>query len=79
MATSMQSHKSEVSTALDFTNLPPIIVELQVFELNLVVGFLAWPLECFGPGVISEPIANEIRVALCSQCQRSTVGLNVAR
>lgn len=39
-------------------------IELQILELDVVVRFLAGPLERLGPGPVTEPIADEIGVAL---------------
>lgn len=62
---SVHSHKREIATTLDLADFPAVTIKLQILELDIVVRLLAGPLERFGPGVVAEPIADEIGVALC--------------
>ena len=66
MAPSMESHESEVATTLDLTDLPPTSPELQILHFNFVVGLFTGPFKRFSPGLITQPIANEVCIALDS-------------
>lgn len=71
MPAGMQPHEGEVAAALDLTDLGAhgelfavIGGELEVVEGDVLEGFLAGPLERFGPGAVAEPVADEVGVAL---------------
>lgn len=64
MPSSMNFHERQVAVTLHLSNLPFIIKESQLSEINLVVGLLSRPIESFGPCIVSEPVADEIRVTL---------------
>lgn len=61
MTGSKDLHKGEVATRLDLTPLLAIL-KLQITELDLVEGLLTGPLESLGPGVVSEPVADEVGI-----------------
>ena len=62
---SIHSQKRKVATTLDLANLPAIAIELQILELDVIVGLLTRPLERFGPGAVTQPVADEVGVTLC--------------
>lgn len=64
MPSSIDSHERQVAMTLHLSNLPPIITKLQFCEIDLVVGLLSRPIESLGPCIVSEPVADEIRVTL---------------
>ena len=64
MPSSMDSYERQVAMTLDLSNLPSITLKIQIAEINLIVVLLPRPIECFGPCMISKPVANEIRVTL---------------
>lgn len=64
MPSSVDSHERQVARALHLSNLPPVLAKCQFGEINLIVGLLSSPIETFGPCIISEPVADEIRVTL---------------
>lgn len=71
MAPSMQPHESEVAAALDLTNLITVSAKLKVFELDPVISFLARPLKSFGPCSVTQPVADEVSIALTYVNNRS--------
>lgn len=64
MTSSIDSHERQVAVTLHLSNLPPININSQFGEIGLVVGLFSRPIERFGPCIISEPVADEIRIAL---------------
>jgi len=64
MASSMEPHEGEIATRLDSTNLSAVIAEQEVAHWDLVIGLLAGPLKSLGPGLVAEPVANKVSVAL---------------
>ena len=71
MPSRMQPHKREIATTLHLADLGArrhfIAVgggEGQVVEGHFLEGGLAGPFEGFGPGVVAEPVADEVCVAL---------------
>lgn len=68
MATGMKPHEGEVAARLDSANLGAVVAEQKVAHWDLVVGLLAGPLEGLGPGLIAEPVADEVCVTLVDSC-----------
>ena len=64
MAGSVKPHERKIATTLDFTNLLAVTTKLQCFELNFIVCLLTWPLKGFGPGLVAQPVADEVGVSL---------------
>ena len=64
MSTRMKSHKRKVAAALNRTRRPAAAAEFEIDEVDLVESLLAGPLERFGPGMVAEPVADEVRVTL---------------
>lgn len=62
----MESHESEIAAGFHLANLFAITAQLQVLRLGLVVRLLTGPLESFGPGLVTQPIADEVGVTLSS-------------
>ncbi|KAI7408396.1 Carboxypeptidase Y [Hortaea werneckii] len=62
VTTSVQTDESEVTRALDGTDLGAVVEQLQVLHWRLLVGFVARPLELAGPGEVAEPVADEVGV-----------------
>lgn len=62
----MQPQEREVPAALYLSDLASIgyAVNLQVYGLGFIEGFLAGPFESVGPGLVAEPVADEVSVAL---------------
>lgn len=70
MPTGMQSHKGKIPAALHLTDLGPLpqrrrVIgrERQIAERDAAEGLLAGPFQGFGPGVVAEPVADEVCVA----------------
>ena len=70
MTPSMQSHKRKIAATLHLSNLRPFLQrrriisrERQIVQRDFAEGFLTRPFEGFGPSVVAEPIADEVRVA----------------
>lgn len=63
----MQSHERKVPATLDLSDLASVgyTIDLQVHGLGFVEGLLAGPFESVGPGLVAEPVADEVGVALC--------------
>ena len=61
MASTVHLEEGQISTCL---NLPIVftIVEFDILDRSLVEVLLTWPLKCFGPGLVTEPVADEICV-----------------
>ena len=64
MASSMKSHECEITVVLDFANLSAITAKFQILKCHFVVSFLARPFESLGPCLITQPVANKVRIAL---------------
>lgn len=64
MSSRMNSHERQITTTFNLSNLPPIFAESQVLELDLIVGVFPRPIKRFGPCVVSQPVADEVRVTL---------------
>merc|ERR1711877_73639 len=62
VTTSVQTDESEVTRALDGTDLGAVVEQLQVLHWRLLVGFVARPLELAGPGEVAEPVEEEVTV-----------------
>lgn len=60
----MDSHEGQITVALYFSDLLAVVTNFQVLQVNFVVTVLPRPVESLSPSVISEPIADEIRVTL---------------
>jgi len=56
----------EISTRLDLAVLVTV-VKLNILDISIVEILLAWPLKCFSPGLVAEPVANEISIASIDQ------------
>lgn len=56
--TGVNADEREVARRLDSADLAAIVLELEVLERSLGVRLLARPFELFGPGKVSEPIAD---------------------
>jgi hypothetical protein len=56
----------EISTGLDLAVLVTV-VKLNILDIGLVKILLTWPLKCFSPGLVTEPVANEISIASIDQ------------
>ena len=65
MSAGVEPHKSEVAAAFNLTGLLAVTAEFEIAEFDFVEGLLAGPLERFGPGVVTEPVADEVSVTLC--------------
>jgi hypothetical protein len=61
VACAIDSHKGEVTAALDLARLLTAI-KLQRLTLSLVEVFLTWPFEGLGPGLVTEPVADEVSI-----------------
>jgi hypothetical protein len=64
MSRSMNPHKREVTTALDLTNLTAASYDLEILEFSLLEALLARPFQSISPGLVAEPVANEVCVTL---------------
>jgi hypothetical protein len=58
--------KCEIPTRFDLAVLVTV-VKLNILDIGLVEIFLTWPLKCFSPGLVAEPVANEISIASIDQ------------
>jgi hypothetical protein len=58
--------EGEVPAVLDLAILVAII-EFDVLDASLVKGLLSWPLKSLGPGLVSEPIADEVSITSIDQ------------
>jgi hypothetical protein len=58
--------EGEISAIFDLSILVPVI-KLDVLDAGLVEVLLTWPLESFGPGLVSEPVADEVGIACINQ------------
>jgi hypothetical protein len=56
--------KSQVAARLDIASLLAVRVQIERFEGSSGVVFVSWPLEGIGPGLVSEPVADEIGITL---------------
>jgi hypothetical protein len=56
----------EISTRLDLAVLVTV-VKLNILDIGLVEILLTWPLKPFSPGLVPEPVANEISIASIDQ------------
>ena len=64
MSSRMNSHERQIATIFYLSNLPPVLTESQFLEVDLIVGVFPRPIKRFGPCVISQPVADEVRVTL---------------
>ena len=64
MSGGMESHESEIAVTLDLANLPSVSTKLEILHSDFVVGLLPRPFQCFSPGLIPKPVANEVCVTL---------------
>ena len=64
MPTGVKSHERKVAAALDRPRLPAAAAKFEIGQGDLVKGLLSGPLERFGPGLVAEPVADEVRVTL---------------
>lgn len=55
-------YKCEITAALEVTRFVAKI-GFQCLHLCLIVALLARPFECFSPALVSEPIADEVRIS----------------
>lgn len=65
MATAVESHESEVAVGLDLADLLAGVLVLlndKVFQLQASVLLLTGPLKGLGPGLVAEPVADEVGV-----------------
>lgn len=65
MTTAVKTHEGEVAVALDLADLLALVFvvdDLDIFQRKGSVLFLARPFERLGPGLVSEPVADEIGV-----------------
>lgn len=65
VATSVETHEGEVTVGLDLANpLASVLLVLndEVAELKRGVLLLARPLKSLGPGLVTEPVADEVSV-----------------
>lgn len=53
--------ESKVATGLNLAILVAV-VEFDVVDAGLVEGLLSWPLKSLSPGLVSEPVADEISI-----------------
>lgn len=72
MPAGVDSHEGEVAATFNLADLRargelPAVVgrEREVVERHLPESLLPGPLERLGPRVVAEPVADEVRVALC--------------
>jgi hypothetical protein len=66
VSSSEHLQEREISTRLDLAVLVTV-VKLNILDISLVEILLAWPLKCFSPGLVAEPVANEISIASIDQ------------
>lgn len=64
MSASVESHEGKVAITLDLSNLLPISTKLEILQFDLIVSLLTRPFQCLGPSLITQPIADEVRVTL---------------
>lgn len=64
MAGTVDLHKGEVAAGLDLAVLVSRLVRVDVKALDLSTGkvLVAGPLELVGPGLVSEPVADEVGI-----------------
>lgn len=62
--TGVKPHERKVAAALNLAGVPAAAAEFEIGQGDLVEGLLPGPLERFGPGMVAEPVADEVRVAL---------------
>lgn len=60
----VDSHKGQITVTLHFSDLFAVVTNLQILQVNFIVCVLSRPVESLSPGVISEPVADEIRITL---------------
>merc|ERR1712093_802583 len=58
--------EGEVAAVLDLAVLVTT-VKLDVLDIGLVEVLLSWPLKCLGPGLVTEPVADEISITSVDQ------------
>lgn len=59
MSSSMDLDKCEVARALDISDLVTSIGLLEWYKLGCGVVLVARPLKGLGPGLVSEPVADD--------------------
>ena len=64
VAAGVQAHKRKVAVALDLARLAARAAELEVLEGQRRKLLLAGPLERLAPGLVAEPVADEVGVTL---------------
>lgn len=62
MATGVKTEEGKVAGALDRTNLLAIAAELEVLKRKRSEVLLARPLKSLAPGLVTEPVADEIGI-----------------
>lgn len=65
MTTAVETHEGEVAVALDLANLLALVLvvdDFDIFQRKGSVLFLAGPFEGVSPGLVSEPVADEVGV-----------------
>jgi len=70
MATTIQTHESEVAMALDLTNLLALVLvvdNLEILQLGSSKLLLARPLESFSPGLVAKPVADKVSITSINQ------------
>jgi len=60
----MYLDKSQVAARLDIASLLAVRVQLESLEGCSGVVFMSRPFEGISPGLVSEPVADEIRITL---------------
>lgn len=66
MATAVQTHEGEVAVGLDLADLLALVLVLldhKVRQRGAGILALAGPLQSLGPGLVAEPVADEIGIA----------------
>ncbi len=64
MPSRMDPHERQVAAALDLADLPTRPAQSQRAEGDLVISLLPGPLQRFRPAIITQPVADEVRVPL---------------
>jgi hypothetical protein len=67
MATSVDSHKGEVSTRLEVTDFVTLATEEKILGLCRFVVLVAGPLKSLSPGLVAEPIADVVSITSVDQ------------
>lgn len=65
MTAAVKTHEGEVAVALDLADLLALVLvvdDLDIFQRKGSVLFLAGPFQGLGPGLVSEPVADEVGV-----------------